>query len=81
MSIQRVAIKDFVSDLKAAEKRRDGYIMGSRGQDPKKWAKIRGGSLSTRARRKIRRCTGARTRSAYGTAMGWQRAYMKITRA
>ena len=39
MSIQRVAIKDFVSDLKAAEKRRDGYIMGSRGQDPKKWAK------------------------------------------
>ena len=39
MSIQRVAIKDFVSDLKAAEKRRDGYIMGSRGQNPKKWAK------------------------------------------
>lgn len=39
MSIRRVAIKDFVSDLKAAEKRRDGYIMGSRGQNPKKWAK------------------------------------------
>ena len=37
-TIKRIPISDFVKDLKAAEARHDGYIMGARGQEPKKWA-------------------------------------------
>lgn len=39
MSIERMPIKQFVAELEAAYERKDGYIMGSRGQNPKKWAK------------------------------------------
>lgn len=35
---QKVPISTFVNDLYAAYKRGDGYIMGSQGQNPKKWA-------------------------------------------
>lgn len=38
MAIKRMPIGQFVSELEAALNRKDGYIMGSRGQDPKKWA-------------------------------------------
>ena len=31
-------IGQFVAELEAAYKRKDGYIMGATGQDPKKWA-------------------------------------------
>lgn len=34
----RIQIRTFVEDLYAAYKRKDGYIMGATGQDPKKWA-------------------------------------------
>lgn len=34
----RLAAGAFVAGLEAALKRKDGYIMGSQGQDPKKWA-------------------------------------------
>ena len=36
---QRVPISYFVQQLAAAYERGDGYIMGARGQDPRKWAK------------------------------------------
>ncbi len=32
-------VEKFVEELKAACERKDGYIMGSKGQNPKKWAK------------------------------------------
>ena len=35
MSIKRMPITDFVIELQKAEARKDGYIMGSKGQDPK----------------------------------------------
>ena len=38
MSIKRMPISQFVEELKAAQQRKDGYIMGAKGQDPKKWA-------------------------------------------
>ena len=38
MAIKRMPIGLFVNELEAAHKRRDGYIMGATGQDPKKWA-------------------------------------------
>ena len=34
-----MAIKAFVAGLEAALNRKDGYIMGATGQDPKKWSK------------------------------------------
>ena len=34
-----MAIKAFVAGLAAALNRKDGYIMGATGQDPKKWSK------------------------------------------
>lgn len=34
----RMPISDFASALRAALQRKDGYIMGATGQDPKKWA-------------------------------------------
>ena len=36
---KRVPVTQFVQQLAAALNRGDGYIMGARGQDPKKWAK------------------------------------------
>ena len=39
MSIKRMPIGKFVAELEAALNRKDGYIMGSRGQNPKKWSK------------------------------------------
>lgn len=38
MSIKRMPINDFVIELQKAEARKDGYIMGAKGQDPKKWS-------------------------------------------
>lgn len=38
MAIKRMPITDFVVELQKAEARKDGYIMGSKGQDPKKWS-------------------------------------------
>ena len=37
MPIKRVPISNFVSEIEKALNRKDGYIMGSRGQNPKKW--------------------------------------------
>lgn len=39
MAIKRMPIGIFVDELEAALNRKDGYIMGSRGQDPKGWKK------------------------------------------
>lgn len=39
MAIKRMPINQFVEELTKAEARKDGYIMGSKGQDPKKWSK------------------------------------------
>lgn len=39
MAIKRMPIGKFVAELEAALNRKDGYIMGSTGQNPKKWAK------------------------------------------
>ena len=39
MAIEKMPIATFVAELEAALKRKDGYIMGSKGQNPKKWAK------------------------------------------
>lgn len=39
MADKRMPIGKFVAELKAALKRKDGYIMGSKGQNPKNWAK------------------------------------------
>lgn len=36
---KRMPAAHLVAELKAALKRRDGYIMGSKGQNPKKWSK------------------------------------------
>lgn len=38
MAVKRVSIDVIVKGIEAAYRRRDGYIMGSTGQDPKKWA-------------------------------------------
>ena len=39
MAIQRVPIGQFMAEVRAAHKRRDGYIMGATGQNPRKWSK------------------------------------------
>lgn len=39
MAINKMPIASFVDGLYSAYKRKDGYIMGSTGQNPKKWAK------------------------------------------
>lgn len=39
MAIKKMPIAKFVSECEAALNRKDGYIMGSTGQNPKKWAK------------------------------------------
>lgn len=36
---KKMPIAKFVAELEAALKRKDGYIMGAKGQNPKKWAK------------------------------------------
>lgn len=36
---KKMPISSFVTELRNAWKRGDGYIMGSTGQNPKKWAK------------------------------------------
>lgn len=38
MAIKKMPIGKFVAELRAALERKDGYIMGSKGQNPKKWA-------------------------------------------
>lgn len=38
MAIKRMPIGQFVAQLEAALNRKDGYIMGATGQDPKKWS-------------------------------------------
>lgn len=38
MAIKKMPIGKFVSELETALKRKDGYIMGTKGQNPKKWA-------------------------------------------
>ena len=38
MAIKKMPIADFVKELEAALNRKDGYIMGSTGQNPKKWS-------------------------------------------
>lgn len=38
MAIKRMPIGQFMAEVRAALKRKDGYIMGATGQDPKKWA-------------------------------------------
>ena len=38
MAIKRMPIGKFVAELEAALNRKDGYIMGAKGQNPKKWA-------------------------------------------
>lgn len=38
-TIIRMPVLQFVSELESALKRKDGYIMGSKGQNPKKWSK------------------------------------------
>lgn len=37
MCAKKMPVGLFVSELEAALKRKDGYIMGAKGQDPKKW--------------------------------------------
>lgn len=39
MAIKRVPISMFMAELRAAHKRKDGYIMGATGQNPRKWSK------------------------------------------
>ena len=39
MAIKRMPISKFVAELEAALNRKDGYIMGAKGQSPKKWSK------------------------------------------
>lgn len=39
MAIKKMPIGKFVAQLEAALNRKDGYIMGSKGQNPKKWGK------------------------------------------
>lgn len=39
MAIKRMPIAQFVEKLEASLNRKDGYIMGSKGQNPRKWAK------------------------------------------
>ncbi len=38
MAIKRMPIGRFMAEVRAALNRKDGYIMGATGQDPKKWA-------------------------------------------
>lgn len=38
MSITRMPINQFMNEVRAAYSRKDGYIMGATGQDPKKWS-------------------------------------------
>ena len=37
MAIKKMPIGKFVEGFRAARDRHDGYIMGSKGQNPKKW--------------------------------------------
>lgn len=39
MAIKRVPISRFMAEVRAAYKRKDGYIMGATGQNPRKWSK------------------------------------------
>ena len=39
MATKKMPIANFVAELEAALNRTDGYIMGAKGQNPKKWAK------------------------------------------
>ena len=39
MATKKMPIAKFVAELEAALKRKDGYIMGAKGQNPRKWAK------------------------------------------
>lgn len=39
MAIKRMPISLFMAELRSAYKRKDGYIMGAKGQNPKKWSK------------------------------------------
>lgn len=39
MATKKMPISQFVVQLEATLKRKDGYIMGAKGQDPKKWSK------------------------------------------
>lgn len=39
MAIKRMPIDLFMTEVEAAYKRGDGYIMGAKGQNPKKWSK------------------------------------------
>ena len=39
MATKRVPISQFMTELRAARKRGDGYIMGAKGQNPRKWSK------------------------------------------
>lgn len=39
MATKKMPISKFVEELKKARDRKDGYIMGAKGQNPKKWAK------------------------------------------
>lgn len=38
MAIEKMPISEFVKELEAALERKDGYIMGAKGQDPNKWS-------------------------------------------
>ena len=38
MAIKKMPIAKFVAEIEAALNRKDGYIMGAKGQNPKKWA-------------------------------------------
>ena len=42
MEIMRMPTGLFVAELEAAYRRKDGYIMGAKGQDPKKGAETSG---------------------------------------
>lgn len=39
MATKRMPIGQFMAEVRAARKRHDGYIMGAKGQTPKKWSK------------------------------------------
>lgn len=39
MTTKKMPISQFVAQLEAALKRKDGYIMGAKGQNPQKWSK------------------------------------------
>ena len=39
MATKRMPIGQFMAEVRAARKRGDGYIMGAKGQTPKKWSR------------------------------------------